>query len=43
MVVLGQNSTIWKFVAGVPDRSGGVVGDPARNGNLIDTDVVVPP
>ena len=33
-----KSSKIWKFVAGVPDRSGGEVGDPARNGNLIDSD-----
>jgi len=34
--VLGKGNKIWKFVAGVPDRSGGLVGDAARNGHLVD-------
>ena len=34
--VLGKGNKTWKFVAGAPDRSGGPVGDAAKNGNLVD-------
>ena len=36
VAVLGKGNRIWRYVAGAPDRSGGTVGEPAKNGNLID-------